>query len=156
MAIAASLVIGLAIGFTVAKFPIGDGSAAPLVADEAMTRVLLHVGTNDRDAMDEALASARYILEDFSRTGRAVRVHIVANGPGLDIFRRSVSPFADTIKELETEYSNVQFVACQNTIEKVEKRLRKPVVLLPEVLRVDSGIADIARKRARGWLYIGV
>ncbi len=157
---AAALLAGVLIGLGIGRA--GDpGGAAPAVAvvagaEDSMTRVLLHVGSGDAEAMGEALTSARYILEDFARDGRAVRVHVVANGPGLNLLRRNASPFADRIRELEGDFANVQFVACQNTIDRVEKNTGEPVRLLPEVLRVDSGVAEIARKRARGWLYIGV
>lgn len=156
-ALAAMLVVGVMLGFGATR--LGSSSPPPAGPDAgatAMTRVLLHVGRDDAAAMAEALTSARYILEDFAASGRPVRVHVVANGPGLDLFRRGVTPFAGRIGELERRFANIQFVACQNTIDKVEKRLGEPVVLLPEVLRVDSGVADIARKRAGGWLYIGV
>ncbi|KAA3623855.1 MAG: hypothetical protein DWQ08_11010 [Proteobacteria bacterium] len=155
---AAALLVGLALGFLAAQFA-SDGGARNLTAFDSgneMTRVLLHVGSGDADAMGEALTSARYILDDFAELGRAVRVHVVANGPGLDIYRPGVTLFAKQIDEMERAYPNIQFVACQNTIERVEKRTQQPVALLPGVLRVDSGVADIARKRASGWLYIGV
>lgn len=155
-ALAATLVVGVMLGFGAARLGSTSPPAAPDAGATVMTRVLLHVGRDDASAMAEALTSARYILEDFAASGRPVRVHVVANGPGLDLFRRGVTPFAGRIGELERLFANIQFVACQNTIDKVEKRLGEPVVLLPEVLRVDSGVADIARKRAGGWLYIGV
>ncbi len=159
LAVAAALLVGLLVGY----FATGlarDGAAltglAARVGDGTMTRVLLHVGSNDPDVMREALTSARYILSDFADSRRRVRVHVVANGKGLDMFRRSVTTLADEIRELERTYSNIQFVTCQNTIDRFEREKHQRVDLLPEVLRVDSIVADIARKRVQGWLYIGV
>lgn len=158
-AVAAALVFGMALGFALAHLTRPPDPGSPLVAGEAtdvMTRVLLHVGTNDPDEVRGALTSARYILDDFADAGRSVRVHVVANGRGLDMFRREVTSFAAEIRELEQQYANIQFVTCQNTIDRFERAHRRPVQLLPGVLRVDSIVADIARKRVQGWLYIGV
>ncbi len=154
-ALVAGVMIGLGIGRVGGARPAPTAVAVSEVA-EPMTRVLLHVGSGNAEAMSEALASARYILEDFAREARPVRVHVVANGPGLNLLRRDATPFAERIRRLEGDFANVQFVACQNTIDRLEEKRGEPVRLLPEVLRVDSGVAEIARKRARGWLYIGV
>ena len=159
MAVAVALLAGVALGFCLSLFlPAGDASR-PLTDQtpaETMTRVLLHVSTDDPVSVREAFTSARYILDDFADSGKPVRVHVVANGRGLHVFRRSVTRFGDDIRELERNYSNIQFVTCQNTINRFEKEERRQVDLLPEVMRVDSIVADIARKRVQGWVYIGV
>lgn len=157
---AAALLVGIAVGFLLAQAVPGRapalGQMAELGSRADVTRVLLHVGTADTSAMNEALLSARYILDDFAESRRPLRIHVVANGPGLDLLRLDRTSHAEQIATLERDYPNIQFVACQNTIERVEDRSKQPVTLLPQALRVDSGVADIARKRAVGWLYIGV
>ncbi len=158
-AIAASLVAGLACGWLLATN--WYESASTLLAELELasshsTRVLLHIGSRDQQSMSQALENARYILDHHKESGNPVRVHLVANGPGLDILRADETPYADSIGSMVRQYPNLQFVACQNTIDRFEKENKRAVRLLPEVLRVDSGVADIVRKRARGWLYIGV
>jgi intracellular sulfur oxidation DsrE/DsrF family protein len=159
MTVAVALIVGVAVGYCLSLF-LPSGDAFRVVADQApaesMTRVLLHVSTDDPVSVREAFTSARYILDDFAYSGKPVRVHVVANGRGLHVFRRSVTRFGEEIRELERTYSNIQFVTCQNTIDRFEKEEHRQVDLLPEVMRVDSIVADIARKRVQGWVYIGV
>ena len=110
--------------------------------------------TTQRERMDEALASTETVLNHYLAEDNDVRVQVIANGPGLRLLT-SDSPYSERISQLDNRYANVQFVACQNTIDRLRKKTRRDVHLLPEVLRVDSGVADITRKRRNGWLYIG-
>jgi len=156
--VAAALVVGIMAGWSTAWILPHDRTAEnalEIVSEATTPRVLIHIASEAPETMNEALESARTILDHYATNAEDVRVHVVANGPGLNLLRAG-SPFATHIGAMERRYSNVQFVACQNTINRLEEKLKRDVKLLPEVLRVDSGVADIARKRKDGWLYIGV
>ncbi len=52
------------------------------------------------------------------------------------------------------EYDNLQFVACQNTIDQLKRDRGVTARLLPGVIVTDSGVAEIMRRQREGWVYI--
>ena len=67
-----------------------------------------------------------------------------------------ISPFAERIQRMQKEYHDLTFVACQNTIERIQQELGLQAKLLPGVVVIDSGVAQIMRRQNQGWAYIQV
>ncbi|MFT5114581.1 MAG: intracellular sulfur oxidation DsrE/DsrF family protein [Parasphingorhabdus sp.] len=163
--IAASWIFGLLVGWMVVA-PITNKSSSeihivtslPTASDQTSSqpRVVVHVSRNDVESMQQALDNVELILEHYSSQSLAVRLQVIANGPGISMLQAESSPVANRIARLDQKYASLQFVACQNTIDLVRQTSGKNIQLLPEVLRVDSGVAELARKRASGWFYLGV
>jgi intracellular sulfur oxidation DsrE/DsrF family protein len=80
-------------------------------------KVLFHLNSNDRDLIKQSLQDVESALKLYRRTGQRARIQIVANGEGLDLLRVGASPYPQTVQRMLQEYDNLQFVACQNTIE---------------------------------------
>ena len=89
-------------------------------------RLLLHVDQNDPAVINLALNNATNVIEFYRAQGEDVDVNIVTYGPGLHMLRADTSPVQDRIKQLKGMAlpSKVQFSACGNTKESMEKKGR--------------------------------
>ncbi len=127
---------------------LADAAAPPII------KVLFHLNSNDRDLIKQSLQDVESALKLYRRTGQHARVQIVANGEGLDLLRVGASPYPETVRRMLQEYDNLQFVACQNTIDRLKRERGVTARLLPGVIVIDSGVAEIMRRQREGWVYI--
>jgi hypothetical protein len=81
---------------------------------------------------------------------------VITNGGGLSLLMAGISPYAERIQRMQKEYHDLTFVACQNTIERIQQELGLQAKLLPGVVVIDSGVAQIMRRQHQGWAYIQV
>lgn len=134
-------------------------AAAPTTpaAGAAVNKVLIHVTDNDSSRVAQALDDIEGLLKYYRDTHQRARVEIVLNGRGLDLVRTDTTAFAARIARLQKEFSsNLTFAACQNTIERIEQDQGTVVRLLPGVIVIDSGVAEIMRRQSQGWAYLQV
>lgn len=126
-----------------------QGSAKP-------HRLLIHVDQNDPAVMNLALNNATNVIEYYHAKGEDVDVDIVAYGPGLHMLRADTSPVQDRIKQLRGAAfpSKVQFSACANTKENMEKKEGKSVAVLSDATIVPSGVVQLMEKQEKGWSYL--
>lgn len=117
-------------------------------------KVLFHLNSDDRDLIKQSLQEVESALKLYRRTGQRARITIVANGAGLDLLRVGASPYPQTVQRMLREYDNLQFVACQNTIDRLKRDRGVTARLLPGVIVTDSGVAEIMRRQREGWVYI--
>jgi len=119
-------------------------------------RLLIHVDQNDPAVMNLALNNATNVIEYYRAKGEDVDVDIVAYGPGLHMLRADTSPVQDRIKQLKgTAFpSKVQFSACGNTKENMEKKEERPIAVLSDATIVPSGVVRLMEKQEEGWSYV--
>ena len=119
-------------------------------------RLLIHVDQNDPAVMNLALNNATNVIEYYHAKGQDVNVDIVAYGPGLHMLRADTSPVQDRIKQLKGMAfpSNVQFSACANTMENMEKKEGRSVAVLSDATIVPSGVVQLMEKQEEGWSYL--
>ena len=119
-------------------------------------RLLIHVDQNDPAVMNLALNNATNVIEYYRAKGEDVNVDIVAYGPGLHMLRADTSPVQDRIKQLKgTAFpSKVQFSACGNTKENMEKKEGQSVAVLSDATIVPSGVVQLMEKQEKGWSYV--
>lgn len=125
-------------------------------ADRTVNRVLVHVTNNDPKRLLQALQDIEGLMHYYRDNGQRARVEVVANGPGLDLLRSDTSQFSEQIAHLQKQYGNLKFAACQNTIDHVREEQGIKVPLLPGVIVIDSGMAEIMRRQTEGWTYLQV
>lgn len=130
---------------------LGDSAGA---APSLVIKVLFHLNSNDRDLIKQSLQDVESALKLYRQRGQRARVQIVANGEGLDLLRVGASPYPQTVQRMLQEYDNLQFVACQNTIDRLKRERGVTARLLPGVTVIDSGVAEIMRRQREGWVYI--
>jgi hypothetical protein len=119
-------------------------------------RLLIHVDQNDPAVMNLALNNATNVIEYYRAKGEDVDVDIVTYGPGLHMLRADTSPVKDRIKQLKSMAfpSKVQFSACGNTKENIEKKEERPIAVLSDATIVPSGVVRLMEKQEEGWSYV--
>ena len=136
--------------------PVAPAVAQKEIPDSAQTRVLIHLARDDTAQLRQALDDIEDLLKHYRETRQNARVEVVVNGGGLELVRADTSVFAGRIQRLQREYSNLTFAACQNTIDRLANHLGTSIQLLPGVITIDSGMAEIMRRQNQGWAYLQV
>jgi len=150
-------VVGLSmVSFSMATAALAQGAKQQRASPAKPHRLLIHVDQNDPAVMNLALNNATNVIEYYRAKGEDVDVDIVAYGPGLHMFRADTSPVQDRIKQLKgTAFpSKVQFSACGNTKENMEKKEGHSVAILPDATIVPSGVVRLMEKQEKGWSYV--
>jgi uncharacterized protein len=130
--------------------------AQNVIPDNAQTKVLIHLARDDAEQLRQALDEIEGLLKHYRETRQNARLEVVVNGKGLELVRTDTSAFAGRIQRLQREYDNLTFAACQNTIDRLAREQGIIVRLLPGVITIDSGMAEIMRRQNQGWTYLQV
>jgi uncharacterized protein len=130
--------------------------ASPVFAGDAKHRLAIHVDQNDAQVMNLALNNATNVIEYYRSKNEDVNVDIVTYGPGLHMLRADTSPVKDRLKRLkELAFpGNLQFSACNNTRQGMEKTEGKEVPILSEATLVPSGVVRLIELQEKGWSYV--
>ena len=130
------------------------GNAA---AGEAKThRIAIQVDQNDPQVMNMALNNAGNVIDYYRARNEDVDLEIVAYGPGLHMLRADTSPVKDRIKRLKDMVfpGKIQFSACNNTKQGMEKAEGHTIALVPEATAVPSGVVRLMELQEQGWSYV--
>jgi uncharacterized protein len=119
-------------------------------------RLLIQVDQNDPAVMNLALNNAANVIEYYRAKGEDVELDVVTYGPGLNMLRVDTSPVKDRIKSLKDIAfpSKIQFSACNNTKEGMEKKEGHPIDVLSDAVLVPSGVVRLMEQQEKGWSYI--
>ena len=133
--------------------PLVSGS---LAADAKSHRVSIQVDQNDPQVMNLALNNATNVIEYYRAKSEDVDVDIVTYGPGLHMLRDDTSPVKDRIKRLkELAFpGKMQFSACNNTKQNMEKTEGKAVSIISDATLVPSGVVRLMELQEQGWSYV--
>ena len=126
------------------------------LASPALAGLAIHVDQNDPQVMNLALNNATNVIEYYRSKNEDVDIDIVTYGPGLHMLRADTSPVKDRLKRLnELGFpGNVQFSACNNTRQGMEKTEGKEVPILSEATLVPSGVVRLMELQEKGWSYL--
>jgi intracellular sulfur oxidation DsrE/DsrF family protein len=127
-----------------------------LAADGKPHRVSIQVDQNDPQVMNLALNNATNVIEYYRAKNEDVDVDIVTYGPGLHMLRDDTSPVKDRIKRLkELAFpGKIQFSACNNTKQNMEKAEGKAVPIISDATIVPSGVVRLMELQEQGWSYV--
>lgn len=119
-------------------------------------RIAIQVDQNDAAVMNLALNNATNVIQYYREKGEVVDVDIVTYGPGLHMLRADTSPVQDRVKALKDLAfpSKIQFSACNNTKEGMEKKEGHAIEVLPDAVIVPSGVVRLMELQEKGWSYI--
>ena len=118
-------------------------------------QVLFHLSSGDQQDGQELLDQVELVASHYEKTGQDLRIIVVTNNEGLRLYQAGYSDHAGRIQELYARYDNIVFAACGTTLGK-RISTGEEVELLPEVIVVDSGVAEITRRQQQGWKYIRI
>jgi intracellular sulfur oxidation DsrE/DsrF family protein len=130
--------------------------SAGLAADANSHRVSIQVDQNDPQVMNLALNNATNVIEYYRAKNEDVDVDLVTFGPGLHMLRDDTSPVKDRIKRLkELAFpGKIQFSACNNTKQNMEKAEGKAVPIIADATLVPSGVVRLMELQEQGWSYV--
>jgi uncharacterized protein len=119
-------------------------------------RIAVHVDQNDPQVMNMALNNVTNIIEYYRGRNEEVSVEVVAYGPGLHMLRADTSPVQDRIKHLKDMAfpGKIQFSACNNTKQGMEKTEGHAISILPDATIVPSGVVRLMELQEQGWSYV--
>jgi uncharacterized protein len=130
--------------------------SAGAAADAKSHRVAIQVDQNDPQVMNLALNNATNVIEYYRGKNEDVEVDIVTYGPGLHMLRADTSPVQDRIKRLKDLAfpGNIQFSACNNTKQGMEKAEGHAISVLSDATIVPSGVVRLMELQEQGWSYV--
>ena len=130
--------------------------AASAVAADKTHRVAIQVDQNDPQVMSLALNNASNVIEHYRASNEDVEIDIVTYGPGLHMLRADTSPVQDRIKRLKDMVfpGRIQFSACNNTKQGMEKAEGHAISVLPDATVVPSGVVHLMELQEQGWSYV--
>jgi hypothetical protein len=136
--------------------PVKLGAQAAKPGAEPHHRIVIQVDQNDPAMMNLALNNATNVIDYYRAKGVPVDVDLVTYGPGLHMLREDTSPVKDRIKQLKATAfpSTVQFSACGNTKENMEKKEGKPIPIVADAVLVPSGVVHLMELEEKGWSYV--
>lgn len=120
-------------------------------------KAIYHISTANPEKLRGALDEMEILLGVYAKSGRTLRLEIIANAEGLNLLRADTSPARERIHALQHNYENIKFLACGKSIEHLQlgRNLRN-VPLLPGVSTVPSALDQVILRLQDGWSYIRV
>ena len=118
--------------------------------------VAIQIDQNDPQVMNLVLNNATNVIEYYRAKKEEVDVDIVAYGPGLHMLRADTSPVQDRIKRIKDIVfpGKIQFSACNNTKEAMEKTEGRAISILPDATMVPSAVVHLMELQEQGWSYV--
>jgi intracellular sulfur oxidation DsrE/DsrF family protein len=113
-------------------------------------RVLLHIDDNDPKKLKALVTYAESLLAD--RDLDDLKIEVVANARGLDIFRAGPGSEKARLQKLSRKYSNLELFACANAIARLREKGVK-VDLIPEAHTGATALDHIIQRMQEGWDY---
>lgn len=130
---------------------------APALAIDGKThRIAIQIDQSDPKVMNLVLNNATNAIEYYRGKNEDVDVEIVAYGPGLHMLRSDSSPVEDRIRRLKDMAfpGSIQFSACNNTRQGMEKAEGHAISIVPEATIVPSGVVRLMELQEAGWSYV--
>ena len=131
-------------------------ATSALAADGKTHRVAIQVDQNDPAVMNMVLNNATNVIEYYRARNEDVDIDVVAYGPGLHMLRSDTSPVQDRVKRLKDMVfpGKIQFSACNNTRQGMEKTEGHAIPILSDATVVPSGVVHLMELQEQGWSYI--
>jgi intracellular sulfur oxidation DsrE/DsrF family protein len=142
--------LAAAVLFTVAL------AAPALAADGKTHRISIQVDQDDPQVMNIVLNNATNVIEYYRDKNEDVDIEVVAYGPGLHMLRSDSSPVQDRIRRLKDMAfpGKIEFSACNNTKQGMEKTEGHAIAMVPEAMVVPSGVVRLMELQEQGWSYV--
>jgi intracellular sulfur oxidation DsrE/DsrF family protein len=131
-------------------------AVSAIAADTKPHRVTIQIDQNDPQVMNLVLNNATNVIEHYRAKNEDVDIDVVAYGPGLHMLRSDTSPVQDRIKRLKDMVfpGKIQFSACNNTRQGMEKTEGHEIPILPDATIVPSGVVHLMELQEQGWSYV--
>ena len=152
----AACFVFLVVGFFSGSFLNPGNTLKPFNLSQVTTqeqKLVLFIGYSDDKKFEETLNQAESFLKEHS--DKQVKVNVVASAGGIDLLRNGHSSFLPRIHELSRSYDALDFIACNNTINKL-KNEGKTVSIINEALVAPSAVEFVVKRLQQGWSYLAI
>jgi len=106
--------LGLAtLGAWLVRSSVGHAATEPKSGD-GLHQVALHLNSDDERVQKGALSNIKNLYEEFG-PGK-VKIELITNGPGVKLFVKKETKFAEELVLLKTKYG-VEYTVCSNTMK---------------------------------------
>ena len=123
-------------------------------AGDGVNRLALQVSDNDPATLNKVLNVAANFARMQSEKGNMFEIEIVAFNAGLHMLREDTSPVLDRVKNFSTSIPDLQFSACQNTINGMSKKEGKVPQLVESAVVVPGGVGRLMKLDDSGYFVI--
>ena len=131
--------------------------ASPGVAAEGKTHgIAIQLDQNDPQVINMVLNNATNVIDYYRTRNEDVDIEIVVYGPGLHMLRADTSSVQDRLKSLKDMVfpGKIQFSACNNTKQSMEKAEGHAISIVPEATIVPSGVVRLMELQEQGFSYV--
>lgn len=118
-------------------------------------KIIVQVSNSNPVRLKAALDESENLLNTYQQTQRPLDLEIIANGGGLDLLRKGVSPYETRVMHMQKQYQNLHFYACNISIDNLKKH-GVSVNLLPNTGIATSALDEINKRVRQGWDYVRV
>ena len=119
------------------------------------SKVLLHISSADLNKLDFLLTRTERLLTESQHSNQPFQLEVVANSAGIDLLRKTTTPYADRIQLLQMKYKNLQFIACTNTLRRLQQK-GQDVQLLDGIQANKPALDTIINRMDKGWTYVKI
>lgn len=108
-------------------------------------KVLFHADENKK--LDLTLKNIENLIKDIGEEN--VEIELVVNSEAISLMLSEANTRTTRIKELANW--NVRFAVCSNSMKQLNVKKEE---LMNEAVVVPSGVGELVRRQAEGWVYI--
>lgn len=114
-------------------------------------KFVLHISQGGPERFSAVMDRAEKLLSSYP--GPGLEIEVIANSEGLGLFREEISTQVERIRHLTDQYDNIHFIACQNTME-VLQRQGVRTRLVSGTRTTQSAVDHIIDRLQDGWVYV--
>lgn len=114
-------------------------------------KFVLHISQGGEHRFADVMDRVEKLLAVYP--GPGLEIEVVANSEGLGLFREETSTQVDRIRLLTERHENIHFIACQNTME-VLQRQGVRTRLVTGTKTTQSAVDHIIDRLQDGWVYV--
>lgn len=126
----------------------------PAFAGDGVHKLVLQISDNNPQKMNTVLNVAANVSRHYTDMGEEVDIKIVAFNAGLHMLRPDTSPVKDRMMSFGQSMPNVEFQACNNTRQAMQKKSGKDVPLFEFAEVVPAGVVSIMELDEAGYSIV--
>jgi uncharacterized protein len=129
-------------------------SPAIAQAPDGAHRLALQISDDDVAKMNSVLDIAANVSRHYSGIGEEVEIEVVAFANGVHMLRTDTSPVKERLMNFMQSMVNVNFQACGNTLDTMERNEGKRPQLIDGTGVVQTGVARLIELNEQGWTIV--
>lgn len=122
--------------------------------DRLTDGVVILIDRNDPHVMGHAISYSANLSQHFSDKGLKLRLEVVANGSGIEVFRSDKTPLRAPLAALRQMVPDIALSMCASSKMIAEAKEHISIELIEGATLVPFGIGRVVELQMKGWAYI--